>query len=76
MATKMTLPKLGFAMTEGEIVEWLVADGAQVTEGQPVFTVEHEKAVQEVEAPATGVIRIMAEPGGTYLVGDVVGEIG
>jgi pyruvate/2-oxoglutarate dehydrogenase complex dihydrolipoamide acyltransferase (E2) component len=75
MAIEIILPKLGFAMNEGEIKEWLVPDGAAVVEGQAIYTLESEKAVQEVEAPATGTLRIIAEPGELHVVGTVVGEI-
>jgi pyruvate/2-oxoglutarate dehydrogenase complex dihydrolipoamide acyltransferase (E2) component len=76
MAVEILLPKLGFSMNEGELVEWLVADGAQATEGQPLFTLESDKSAQEVEAPATGILRIIKQPGETYEVGTVLGEIG
>ncbi len=75
MATPLILPKLGFAMSEGQINEWLVEDGASVSEGQVVYALESDKSVQEVEAPATGTLRIIAPPGAVYPVGTVVGEI-
>ncbi|MFV0646028.1 MAG: biotin/lipoyl-containing protein, partial [Sphingomonadaceae bacterium] len=37
MATEVLLPKLGFSMNEGILSEWLVADGAEVKEGDPLF---------------------------------------
>lgn len=75
MATEILLPKLGFAMTEGEIAEWLAADGDHVTAGQPLFLLEADKSTNEVEAPATGVLHIEAEAGETYEVGTVIGYI-
>lgn len=75
MSTPVVLPKLGFSMIEGQITEWLVADGASVKEGDVIYSIESDKSVQDVEAPATGVIRIMAPAGETYPVGAVVGEI-
>ena len=62
-------------MNEGVLAEWLVADGSQVDEGQPLYNLESEKSVQEINAPATGLLRILAEPGQTYKVGDVLGRI-
>lgn len=75
MTTSILLPKLGFSMNEGTLAEWLVADGAQVTKGQPLYALESEKSVQEIEAPADGTLRILAAAGGTYTVGTVIGEI-
>ena len=69
------LPKLGFAMDEAKLDEWLVENGASVVEGQPLFTLESDKSVQEIEAPASGVLRIVAVPGETYPVGTILGEI-
>ncbi len=75
MATEVVLPKIGFAMTEGQITEWLVQDGQPVTEGQPLFTLEADKSANEVEAPATGTLRIIQPAGSIYEVGTVIGMI-
>jgi pyruvate/2-oxoglutarate dehydrogenase complex dihydrolipoamide acyltransferase (E2) component len=75
MATEVLLPKLGFSMTEGEVKEWTVADGGEVTEGQILYLLESEKSVTEVEAPASGVLRILKSAGETYEVGTVLGLI-
>lgn len=75
MAFEILLPKLGFSMNEGTLAGWLVADGGAVTEGQPLFELESDKSTQEVEAAASGTLRILKEPGETYPVGTVLGEI-
>lgn len=75
MATDVVLPKVGFSMTEGELSEWMYADGEHVTEGEILFVFESDKSAQEVEAPATGVLRVKAEEGKTYPVGTVLGVI-
>lgn len=75
MATDILLPKIGFSMTEGQIAEWLAEDGATVTEGQPLYLLEADKSANEVEAPASGTLRIIAQPGETYEVGTVLGTI-
>ena len=75
MATEILLPKLGFSMNEGEITEWLVADGAAVTEGQPLYALESDKSINEVEAPVSGTLRILKEVGETYEVGTVLAVI-
>ncbi len=75
MATEVLLPKIGFAMNEGEVKEWLAQDGASVTAGQPLFVLEAEKSANEVEAPASGTLRIIKAAGEVYEVGTVIGMI-
>ena len=75
MSTEILLPKIGFSMEEGTLTEWLVADGAAVTEGQPLYALESEKSVQEIESPASGTLKIIKQPGESYTVGTVLGEI-
>lgn len=75
MAVEILLPKIGFSMNEGQIAEWLAKDGDAITEGQPLFSLEADKSTNEVEAPASGTLRITAEAGETYEVGTVLGYI-
>jgi pyruvate/2-oxoglutarate dehydrogenase complex dihydrolipoamide acyltransferase (E2) component len=75
MATEILLPKLGFSMNEGQLYEWLAKDGEQVKEGQPLYLLESDKSTNEVEAPSSGTLRIVAEIGETYEVGTVLGMI-
>jgi pyruvate/2-oxoglutarate dehydrogenase complex dihydrolipoamide acyltransferase (E2) component len=75
MSMQILLPKLGFAMNEGVLSAWLLPDGATVTLGQPLFALETEKAVEEVESPAAGTLKILAPAGSSYPVGTVLGEI-
>ena len=75
MATEVLLPKIGFNMNEGEVKEWLIQDGQAVTEGQPLYLLEAEKSANEVEAPATGKLKILKPAGEVYEVGTVIGMI-
>lgn len=75
MSTQILLPKIGFSMNEGTLAEWLIQDGAEVKEGQPLYSLESEKSVQEIEAPASGRLKIVAAAGEVYEVGTVLGEI-
>lgn len=75
MSTQVLLPKIGFSMNEGTLSEWLVADGETVTEGQVLYALESDKSVQEIEAPASGTLKIIAQVGEVYQVGDVLAEI-
>ena len=75
MSYEVLIPKLGFSMTEGTLAQWLVADGAVITEGDPLFAIEADKATEEVAAPVAGTVRHRAEAGETYPVGTVIGVI-
>ncbi len=75
MAVEILLPKIGFSMNEGQIAEWLAKDGDAVSEGQPLFSLEADKSTNEVEAPASGTLRIVGQVGETYEVGTVLGYI-
>lgn len=75
MTTEILLPKIGFSMNEGQVTEWLVGDGQAVTEGQPLFTLEAEKSANEVEAPASGTLKILQPAGAIYQVGTILGVI-
>jgi len=75
MKTTLRVPKLAVSMQEGTLLEWLVADGATVAEGQPMYVLEIEKAAMEVEAPSAGTLRHAGIQGTAYKVGEVIGEI-
>ena len=76
MSTEVLLPKLGFSMEEGKLVEWLVPDGGGAVEGQPLYVLESEKSTQEVESPASGKLKIVATTDEVYPVGATLAVIG
>jgi pyruvate dehydrogenase E2 component (dihydrolipoamide acetyltransferase) len=75
MATKVIMPKLGMAMSEGTVVKWLKEDGAEVKAGEPIVVVMSKKITYEVEAPADGILRQVARPKDTYSIGQVIGFV-
>lgn len=75
MTTQVLLPKIGFSMNEATLAEWMVADGAAVKAGEPLYALESDKSVQEIESPASGTLRIIASVGEVYEVGAVLAEI-
>jgi pyruvate dehydrogenase E2 component (dihydrolipoamide acetyltransferase) len=75
MATEVLIPKLGMTMTEGTVAEWLVPDGAEVTQGAPVYRLETEKIEMEVEAEAPGTVRHVVAAGAKLAPGTVVAYI-
>lgn len=78
MPHEITVPRLGWSMEEGVFVEWLKRDGDPVEVGDPLFALEGEKAIQEIEALERGILRIPADGpkgGETVRVGAVVGYL-
>lgn len=67
MAHKIILPKQGLLMTEGFITQWLVEEGGQVVEGEPLFEMETDKLTITIDATASGTLLKILHP-----VGDVV----
>src|SRR5947207_7611435 len=57
VATIVSMPKWGLAMKTGLIVEWLKHPGDAVQQGEPHVEIESEKATNEVDGPATGMLR-------------------
>jgi pyruvate dehydrogenase E2 component (dihydrolipoamide acetyltransferase) len=77
MAYEFKFPDIGEGLTEGEIVRWLVKEGDEVKEGQPLVEVETDKALAEIPSPKTGVIlKILAKEKEIVKVGQVIVVIG
>lgn len=73
MAFEFKLPDLGEGVAEGEVVKWLVAEGDQVAEDQPLAEVMTDKATVEIPSPRAGrVVRLGAAEGETVPVGHVL----
>src|SRR4029453_6658553 len=58
MAVEIRVPRLGWSMEEGTLVEWLKQDGDRVEAGDLIFSLEGDKALNEVEAFDSGILRI------------------
>jgi pyruvate dehydrogenase E2 component (dihydrolipoamide acetyltransferase) len=77
MATPIRMPALAQTSDELRLTAWLKTEGEQVTEGEPLFEAETDKAELEVEATASGtLLRRLARPGDTVSTGTVVAWIG
>jgi pyruvate dehydrogenase E2 component (dihydrolipoamide acetyltransferase) len=77
MATKVTLPKQGLQMTEGNIMQWLAKEGDDVKEGEPLFEMETDKLTIEIDAPATGkLLKIIHGEGAVVPITHIIGVIG
>jgi pyruvate/2-oxoglutarate dehydrogenase complex dihydrolipoamide acyltransferase (E2) component len=76
MAFELRLPDVGEGVAEGEIVRWLVAEGAPVREDDLLVEVLTDKANIEIPSPVNGVLaKILAESGRTVKVGEVIALI-
>ncbi|MCC5861840.1 MAG: acetoin dehydrogenase dihydrolipoyllysine-residue acetyltransferase subunit [Gammaproteobacteria bacterium] len=72
----LKVPKWGLSMEEGAVVEWHVAEGAEVGVGDELLEVETSKIANAVESPVAGrVVRIVAQPGETLAVGGLLAVI-
>jgi pyruvate dehydrogenase E2 component (dihydrolipoamide acetyltransferase) len=72
-ALEFKLPDIGEGVHEGEIVRWIVAEGAAVQEDEPVVEVMTDKATVEIPAPASGTIsKHLYGEGDVANVGDVI----
>ena len=68
MAIEVRMPKFGLTMQEGTVQRFFKAPGDQVREGEPLYEIETEKVLYEVEAPGSGVLALtMAEPAGLVM---------
>ncbi len=56
MKIEITMPKLSPQMEKGILVSWCKRSGDTVKEGEPLFEVETDKVVSEVESPRAGVL--------------------
>jgi pyruvate/2-oxoglutarate dehydrogenase complex dihydrolipoamide acyltransferase (E2) component len=77
MAYEFKLPDLGEGLTEGEIARWLVSEGQQVAEDDPLVEIQTDKTTVEIPSPAAGTVaRILAKEGQVVPVGTVIVVIG
>ena len=77
MAYEFKLPDLGEGLTEGEIARWLVAEGQDVSEDDPLVEIQTDKTTVEIPSPAAGkVSRILVDEGQVVPVGTVLVVIG
>ncbi|HEX2975281.1 MAG TPA: dihydrolipoamide acetyltransferase family protein [Bacteroidales bacterium] len=73
---KINLPAMGEGVIEATITKWLVSEGSQVTEDQPIVEVATDKVDSEIPAPASGkLVSIVAKEGSVPKIGDVLAVI-
>jgi len=77
MAYEFKLPDLGEGLTEGEIARWLVNEGDEIAEDQPLVEIATDKTTVEIPSPAGGkVTQILVGEGDVVPVGTLLVVIG
>ncbi len=76
MMSELTVPTINNNDTHALLVEWCVADGAEVSEGEVVAVLETSKSTFDFEAPGSGPLRIEKPAGEEYAFGERIGWIG
>jgi len=75
MAHEVKIPSVGESITSGSIAEWHQADGASVSKGDLLLTLETDKISTELTAEVSGVLAIKAAAGDEVDIGAVVATI-
>ena len=78
MAVQVIVPRIGWSMEKGVFSQWLKSEGEFVDQGDAVFTIEADKAVEEVLSEDAGILSILpgvAFAGAELLVGTVIGYL-
>ena len=69
MDRKITMPRLRPEMQEGVLCAWLKEEGDAVTAGEPLFEIETDTVVNQIEATESGILKKqMVEEGDTVAV--------
>src|SRR5260221_254018 len=78
MPIEITIPRLGWSMEEANFIGWLKKEGETVKSGEPLFSMESEKATQDIEAVDSGILRIPQtgpKAGDVVKVGQMIGYL-
>jgi pyruvate/2-oxoglutarate dehydrogenase complex dihydrolipoamide acyltransferase (E2) component len=73
MSIEIRVPGLGAGMSEGTLVEWHQQDGAKVSPGDLLYSIETEKTVTDIEAQDSGLLKRVGKEGEVYPVGELIG---
>jgi len=77
MAAKVLIPATGQKESHGTIGMWFKKQGDTVAEGEALCTIETEKASVEIEAPCSGILRLILCPRDAEVsVGDCIAILG
>lgn len=77
MPIAVEMPKMTDTMQEGQLVAWLVEEGATIAAGDVIAQVETDKATMDVEAYDDGVLlRRVAQEGDSLPIGGLIAVLG
>lgn len=77
MASRVVMPKLTDTMEEGVLVAWKKREGDSVQAGEAIAEIETDKAIMDLEAFASGILRkVLVQEGATVMSGTLIGVIG
>ena len=77
MASSFRLPDLGEGLTEGEVARWLVREGQEIAEDDPLVEIQTDKATVEIPSPYSGtVLQVLVAEGDVVPVGTELVVIG
>jgi pyruvate dehydrogenase E2 component (dihydrolipoamide acetyltransferase) len=73
MAISVVMPALEMAQETGKLLSWRKREGEKVTKGEPLFEIETDKVVVEIEAPGDGILAgVTAHEGAEIPVGQTI----
>ena len=73
MEKNVKMPKLRPEMERGVLCAWLKEEGDTVAAGEPLFEIETNKVVNQVEATVSGVLKKLASPAVLVVIAGVLG---
>lgn len=77
MLKEIILPKQGLQMTEGTITKWIIPEGGDVKEGEPLFEMETDKLTITIDATASGkLLKIVRGEGETVPITEIIAYVG
>ena len=77
MAHNVIMPKQGLLMEEGTIIKWIVKEGGECLQGEPLFEIETDKLSITIDAPASGtLLKILRHEGETVPITETIAVIG
>lgn len=77
MARVIVMPKMGEAMEEGQVTQWLFKEGDKVEKNQPLFELMTDKTTMEFPCPEDGtLLKILVECDEDYPCGTPIGHSG
>jgi pyruvate dehydrogenase E2 component (dihydrolipoamide acetyltransferase) len=77
MVQSFKLPDLGEGLTEGEVARWLVSEGQEIAEDDPLVEIQTDKATVEIPSPYAGtVLKILVAEGEVAPVGTILVFVG